>query len=146
MEAFVALSQLVEMNLFLLNPCREYWSDIVSENQMQRIRRKYPPSADTAAELHLEEGNRLLASMGTHGKDFFTVISGFDFQTHENYQDPGCPHLLACIQSDILNLRDRKPAPDHLKDQSKHMAASETPAPFGYFDSGSLLSQPDARD
>ena len=129
-EAFVALSQLVEMNLFLLNPCREYWSDIVSEKQMQRIKRKYPPSADIATELHLEEGNRLLASMGTHGKDFFTVVSGFDFQMHADYQDPGCPHLLACIQSDILNLRDRKAAADHAKDQSKHIAASETPALF----------------
>jgi exodeoxyribonuclease V gamma subunit len=120
MEAFVALSQLVEMNLFLLNPCREYWSDIVSEKQMQRIRRRYPTSADTATDLHLEEGNRLLASMGTHGKDFFTVISGFDFKMHEDYQDPGCANLLACIQSDILNLRDRKVTADHAKDQSQH--------------------------
>ena len=118
MEAFVALSQLVEMNLFLLNPCREYWSDIASEKQIQRIRRKYPPSTDIAAELHLEEGNRLLASMGTHGKDFFNVISGFDFQIHENYQDSGCTNLLACIQSDILNLRARKTAADHDKGQS----------------------------
>jgi exodeoxyribonuclease V gamma subunit len=139
MEAFVALSQLVEMNLFLLNPCREYWSDIVSEKQMQRIRRKYPPSADTAAELHLEEGNRLLASMGTHGKDFFTVISAFDFQTHEDYRDPGCTHLLACIQSDILNLRDRKATADHPKDQSKPVAAPETPAPVCLDDSDTSI-------
>ena len=139
MEAFVALSQLVEMNLFLLNPCREYWSDIVSEKQMQRVRRNYPPSADTAAELHLEEGNRLLASMGTHGKDFFTVVSGFDFQTHADYQDPGCTHLLACIQSDILNLRDRKATAEHVKDQSKHTAASETPASFRLDDSDTSI-------
>ena len=138
-EAFVALSQLVEMNLFLLNPCREYWSDIVSEKQIQRIRRKYPPSADSAAELHLEEGNRLLASMGTHGKDFFTVISGFDFQTQENYQEPGCTHLLACIQSDILNLRDRKAEADHAKDQSKPMAASATLSPFRLDDSDTSI-------
>jgi exodeoxyribonuclease V gamma subunit len=139
MEAFVALSQLVEMNLFLLNPCREYWSDIVSEKQMQQIKKKYPSSADSATELHLEEGNRLLASMGTHGKDFFTVVSGFDFQMHADYQDPGCTHLLACIQSDILNLRDRKAAADHAKDQSKHMAASDTPAPFRLEDSDTSI-------
>ena len=139
MEAFVALSQLVEMNLFLLNPCREYWSDIVSEKQMQRIRRKYPPSADTAAELHLEEGNSLLASMGAHGKDFFSVVSGFDFQTHADYRDPGCTHLLECIQSDILNLRDRQATADHVKDQSKPMAASETPAPFRLDDSDTSI-------
>ncbi|MGD9059652.1 MAG: exodeoxyribonuclease V subunit gamma, partial [Desulfobacterales bacterium] len=33
LETFVALSQIVETNLFLLNPCREYWGDIVSEKQ-----------------------------------------------------------------------------------------------------------------
>jgi exodeoxyribonuclease V gamma subunit len=117
-EAFVALSHLVELNLFLLNPCREYWGDIISEKQMQRIKRKYPRSADIKAELHLEEGNRLLASMGTHGKDFFTVISGFDFEMHELCQDPECTDLLSCIQSDILNLRDRKAAQDSVADQS----------------------------
>ncbi len=130
MEAFAALSQLVDMNLFLLNPCREYWSNIVSERQMQRIRKKYPPSADTSAELHLEEGNRLLASMGTHGKDFFSVISDFDIQIQEIYQDPDCTNLLSCIQSDILNLRERKAAPDPIENQSKHMSASETLPPF----------------
>ncbi|MCK4987520.1 MAG: exodeoxyribonuclease V subunit gamma, partial [Desulfobacterales bacterium] len=118
MEAFVALSQRVEMNLFLLNPCREYWGDIVSEKQMQRIRRKYPRSANSTAELHLEEGNRLLASMGTHGKDFFTVISGFDFEMHEIYRDPECTDMLSCIQSDILNLRERKAAQSSGEDQS----------------------------
>ncbi len=117
-EAFVALSHLVELNVFLLNPCREYWGDIVSEKQMQRIKRKYPLSADITAELHLEQGNRLLASMGTHGKDFFTVISGFDFEMHETYQDPECTDLLSCIQSDILNLRDRKTAQGSAADQS----------------------------
>jgi exodeoxyribonuclease V gamma subunit len=108
LEAFFALSKHIELNLFLLNPCREYWGDIVSEKQMQHIKRKYPHAADTATELHLEQGNRLLASMGTHGKDFFTVISGFDSEMHEIYQDPEPTDLLSCIQSDILNLRERR--------------------------------------
>ncbi|MGD9183424.1 MAG: exodeoxyribonuclease V subunit gamma, partial [Desulfobacterales bacterium] len=135
MQAFVALSQVIDMNLFLLNPCREYWSDIVSEKQMQKIKRKYSPSADFTAELHLEEGNRLLASMGSHGKDFFSVISGFDFQMHENYQDPGCTHLLACIQSDILNLRDRQATADYVKDQRGRMQATGTLPPVCLDDS-----------
>ena len=109
-ETFVALSQRIEMNLFLLNPCREYWGDIVSEKQMQRIRRRYPQSSDITSKLHLEKGNRLLASMGTHGKDFFTVITGFDFDMQETYQDPKRDNLLSCIQSDILNLRERNGA------------------------------------
>ena len=129
-ETLAALSQLVDLNLFLLNPCREYWSDIFSERQMQRIRKKYPPSADTNTALHLQEGNRLLASMGTHGQDFFSVISDFDIQIQEFYQDPGCTNLLSCIQSDILNLRERKAEAGSIENQSKHSSAPETLLPF----------------
>jgi exodeoxyribonuclease V gamma subunit len=118
MEALFALSQRLELNFFLLNPCREYWGDIVSEKQMQHMRRKYPQATDVSTELHLEEGNRLLASMGTHGKDFFTVISGFDFEMHEIYQDPECTDLLSCIQSDILNLRERRAEQSSVDDRS----------------------------
>ena len=124
LETFVALSQVVETNVFLLNPCREYWGDIVSEKQMQRIRRTYSRSTGVPTELHLEEGNRLLASMGAHGKDFHTVISGFDFHMHESYQDPGCTNLLSCIQSDILNLRERRQAQSGADDQADHLAAA----------------------
>jgi exodeoxyribonuclease V gamma subunit len=123
-EALVALSHLVELNLFLLNPCREYWGDIVSEKQMQHVRRKYPQSVDITAELHLEQGNRLLASMGTHGKNFFTVMSGFDFEMHEIYQDPECTHLLSCIQSDILNLRERKAAQGPMSDPGDELTSA----------------------
>ena len=111
LETFAVLSQVVETNVFLLNPCQEYWGDIVSEKQMQRIRRTFAHSADVEKELHLEEGNRLLASMGAHGEDFNTVISNFECEMHENYEDPGRTNLLSCIQSDILNLRDRRLAP-----------------------------------
>ncbi|MGD8797124.1 MAG: exodeoxyribonuclease V subunit gamma [Desulfobacterales bacterium] len=124
LETFAALSEVVETNLYLLNPCQEYWGDIVSQKQMQRIQRTYAHSAEVATELHLEEGNRLLASMGSHGRDFHTVISGFDFQIHENYQDPGCTTLLSCIQSDILNLRDRRPIPASTNNQDDSMTAT----------------------
>jgi exodeoxyribonuclease V gamma subunit len=63
------------------------------------------------------------------------VISGFDFQMHENYQDPGCTHLLACIQSDILNLRDRQATADHVKDQRGRMQATGTLPPVCLDDS-----------
>ncbi|MGD9056268.1 MAG: exodeoxyribonuclease V subunit gamma [Desulfobacterales bacterium] len=123
LETFAALSEVVETNVYLLNPCQEYWGDIVSQKQMQRIQRSYSHSAEIITELHLEEGNRLLASMGAHGKDFHTVISSFDFQINQNYQDPGCTTLLSCIQSDILNLRDRRPAPSSSDEQGESLTA-----------------------
>ncbi len=122
LEAFVAFSQLSEINLFILNPCREYWGDIVSEKQMQQIKKKYPRRSDMTAALHLAEGNRLLASMGAHGKNFFTLINSFNFQTHEIYDDPNCSNLLSCIQSDILNLRQRSAATTDAKNQKADLA------------------------
>ncbi len=82
------------------------------------MKRKYPQTADIATELHLDEGNCLLASMGKHGRDFFTAISSFDFEMHETYQDPGCTNLLSCIQSDILNLRERRATKGDTEDQA----------------------------
>ncbi|MGD9122597.1 MAG: exodeoxyribonuclease V subunit gamma, partial [Desulfobacterales bacterium] len=123
LETFAALSEVVETNLFLLNPCQEYWGDIVSQKQIQRIKRTYSHSTEAMTELHLEEGNRLLASMGSHGRDFHTVISSFDFQINEDYQDPGCTTLLSCIQSDILNLKDRRPAPVGTNNQEDALTA-----------------------
>jgi exodeoxyribonuclease V gamma subunit len=67
------------------------------------------------------------------------VVSGFDFQMHADYQDPGCPHLLACIQSDILNLRNRQAVADHDTDQPKPMAASEKTEPFRLDDSDTSI-------
>ena len=124
LETFAALSEVVETNVYLLTPCQEYWGDIVSQKQKQRIRRTYLHSAEVVTELHLEEGNRLLASMGSHGKDFHTVISSFDFQINEKYQDPECTSLLSCIQSDILNLRDRRPVPAITNDPNDSMTAT----------------------
>jgi exodeoxyribonuclease V gamma subunit len=130
LEAFIALSQLIETNLFILNPCREYWGDIVSEKQMQKIKKKYSRSADMTAALHLEEGNRLLASMGAHGKNFFTVINHFDFRLHEIYDDPGCINLLSCIQSDILNLRGRQATIADGKNLPNQFAGPARPQPI----------------
>jgi exodeoxyribonuclease V gamma subunit len=107
LHLFEGLSRLTEVNLFLLNPCREYWGDIVSERDFGRIasRREAPPFSPE--ELFLEKGNPLLASTGALGKDFFELLTSFDHDESTFFRDPGDTHLLACIQSDILNLRDR---------------------------------------
>ena len=140
LQAFDALSQLIEINLFFLNPCREYWGDIVSEKQMQQIKKKYPRSAAMNTALHLEEGNRLLASMGAHGKDFFTLINSFNFQMHEIYKDPGCANMLCGIQSDILNLRERRETSADAENQrTNHLNGPVRPLPIRIDDSDTSI-------
>jgi exodeoxyribonuclease V gamma subunit len=114
LEIFSALSNFINLNFFILNPCKEYWTDIVSGRQHQKIRKKMPYTADISAHLHVEEGNRLLASMGNLGKDFFRLLDNLNAEFHELFVDLTCDDMLSCIQSDILNLKKRSAAtPDH---------------------------------
>ena len=41
MKIFSALSRHISVNLFLMNPCREFWSDIVSNREKKHIRKTY---------------------------------------------------------------------------------------------------------
>jgi exodeoxyribonuclease V gamma subunit len=108
LQAFAELSRVVEINIFLMDPCREYWADIVSDREIKKIRRKFPGVAENIKWYHFERGNQLLASMGTLGREFFELISGLACEIREQFEDPGERTFLARIQSDILNLRDRE--------------------------------------
>ncbi|MCS7337550.1 MAG: exodeoxyribonuclease V subunit gamma [Verrucomicrobiae bacterium] len=108
LELLAALAALSELHLFLLQPCKHYWGDILTRREADRLLKAAGRDAGAAAELHLETGNRLLASMGRLGRSFLNlVIDAGDWQHHEQFVDPGEDTLLHAIQSDILNLRDR---------------------------------------
>lgn len=119
LQALAALSQVMSVDLYQLNPCREYWADIVSRGEEKRRRRLLPAAAGppAAEDLHWEQGNRLLASMGAQGRAFHRLIGNFDPLTDEDFQDNDGHDLLAAVQDDILNLRnhpaaeDRRPSP-----------------------------------
>ena len=110
MRTFAALSRNVQVNLFLLEPCQEFWGYISSEREQEKALKKHGKGASAAAELHLERGNRLLASMGQLGRDFLHLVQDTgEWQETDSplFFDPGEQTVLTCIQSDILNLRDR---------------------------------------
>ena len=107
MQVLAAISQYIEVNLFLMNPCQEYWADIVSGREMKRFTGREKKKKARPEELHLEKGNSLLASMGALGRDFFDLITTLGCEEHESFESPGDSSLLKGIQSDILNLVDR---------------------------------------
>ncbi|MBW2207912.1 MAG: exodeoxyribonuclease V subunit gamma, partial [Deltaproteobacteria bacterium] len=102
MEALSAIAQWTEVNLFLMNPCREYWGDILSDREMMRAGSGVVHEHD----LHMEKGNSLLASLGTLGREFFDLINEFPSEDAPSFEDPGTDSLLCRIQSDILNLHE----------------------------------------
>lgn len=152
LEILAALSRRVPVHLFVLNPCRAYWFDIVTEKRMYQYLDQLPggpgsgprmPAADSFAldgedrtegaganndlcplglvspvdgktgivgsfsgDLHLEQGNPLLAAMGTQGRHFLSLAYERAADDREAFEDPGETTLLSCIQSDILQLQE----------------------------------------
>jgi exodeoxyribonuclease V gamma subunit len=100
LELLAALGRYLEVNFFLLNPCREYWGDIVSGKEMARLHQRQGESAL----LFREEGNPLLASLGQLGRDFFNMLQELDCREVERFEPAEGGSLLATIQNDILEL------------------------------------------
>jgi exodeoxyribonuclease V gamma subunit len=109
---FQVLGHHADVHLFLQNPCREYWGDIRSAGDVARRAVENPQGAAL-----LDIGNGLLASLGRQGRDAFDLLAEIEgARETESFIEPGERTLLAALQSDILNLRDRTPpmaiAPD----------------------------------
>ncbi len=111
LQALVALSAVMTVDLYQLNPCREFWADIVSQREEKRLRRPGSESAAIIADegLHREEGNRLLASMGSQGRTFHRLIDELDMPVMDDFQLNPANTLLAAIQNDILLLKNHPP-------------------------------------
>jgi exodeoxyribonuclease V gamma subunit len=101
-----ALSRHCEVNLFLMNPAKDYWADIASDREIARrtVREK---RIYTARELHYERQNALLASMGKMGQEFFELIEDLEEAgSAQEFEQPSSSHLLSLVQSDIFNLSE----------------------------------------
>ena len=104
-DIFLKIAQRAEVNLYYLNPCREYWEYAYSEKQILRFTKEGLSDDDQ----YYEHGNSLLASMGSAGREFFSLLLSSIGDTGEDlFFDPGDRTLLSSVQSDILNLRQRK--------------------------------------
>jgi len=106
MALLSALARLIPVHLFVMNPCREFWGDIVSGREGFRKSTAPAASAIRLEDLHLEKGNSLLASMGTLGRDYFDLLETLEAHTVEAFEAPGEETLLSTLQSHILNLKD----------------------------------------
>ncbi|KKK90636.1 hypothetical protein LCGC14_2721020, partial [marine sediment metagenome] len=130
LQVFSELSRMITVNLFLMNPCREYWADIVSDRGIKKIKGRYEDEPFPEDSLHLERGNRLLASMGLMGKNFFSRINEFDCETIEKFEAWDDESLLSTLHGDILSLIDRpgsKPAHEAPYDRSIQFHSCHSP-------------------
>jgi len=107
LEMFEALAPHSQISFYLLQPCAQWWGYISSDHETEKSLKRTGRKSESVSELHIERGNRLLASLGQQGRDFLNLIHEFEWTEHERSEDSGEDTLLHCVQSDILNLRDR---------------------------------------
>ncbi|MFZ5564934.1 MAG: exodeoxyribonuclease V subunit gamma, partial [Thermodesulfobacteriota bacterium] len=86
MQVLAALSELIDIRLFVLNPCREYWGDILSGFELKREEARADRLHIDREDRHLEPGNSLLASMGMVARDFFSILSGTEHQERSSFE------------------------------------------------------------
>jgi exodeoxyribonuclease V gamma subunit len=131
-EVLSLLARQCAVNLFLLNPCREYWGDLLSRQEEKGLR-KMAGRGTAALARPLEGWNPLLAAWGQMGREFLDLLLDQDPVQREDFHEPAPISLLARLQADILNLRagDREqrirldPLDDSLQVQVAHSPMRE---------------------
>jgi len=121
LEALQAVSSLCQVLLFVHNPCRHFWADIIEDRELLRIEHaRHTPKASMPESLDPEflhqHVNPLLAAWGKQGRDYIGLLYGYDQpDTYENdfaqidlFEDfiaPGTEGmLLQQVQQAILDL------------------------------------------
>lgn len=101
-----AISAHIDVHFFLLNPCRNFWGDIVDDRRRLRVLQQNPDAA-----TYLDKGNPLLASWGRLGRDFLTLVHDSELALDlEAWVEPEPECLLDWIKRDVLELHDRQQA------------------------------------
>ena len=99
LEFFHHLSAFVAVTLYLPNPCREYWGQIVRGRTIGRIAIEHPEQVS-----YFDTGNRLFAALAQHGRTFFNAVLERGETGAEVFIEPDSSRLLGRIQRAILDL------------------------------------------
>lgn len=112
---FKLISLYSTVKLYLLNPSRYYWGDILTDNQARYYKSRNRTSGVRSD--YFDEGSKLLRSFGACGIDFLkTLYTGEDCSVHEEdyYREVPPQTLLRSIQNDLLNWSDCDSAAEYL--------------------------------
>ncbi|MBI4754017.1 MAG: exodeoxyribonuclease V subunit gamma [Betaproteobacteria bacterium] len=108
LDILAGLGEWIDVDIHHLNPCREYWADIVPEAELARRRLDTPDAAAL-----LDVGHPLLAAWGRQRGDALGLLAerlGEEGVASAEYFDPpAADTLLARLQGDILDLRPPPP-------------------------------------
>jgi exodeoxyribonuclease V gamma subunit len=112
-QAFAAIAERLELHIYALNPCREFWEDALSDAEVRRAlrRSRAHPEEDPFA-LTAEVDNPLLRAWGKPGREHLALLDQMTgWHGRSEFEDPGEGTLLARIQSAILRRAPIAPGP-----------------------------------
>ncbi|HWV18073.1 MAG TPA: exodeoxyribonuclease V subunit gamma [Rhodocyclaceae bacterium] len=102
LDIFKRLGRHIDVSFYLLNPCREYWGDLVTDRALARAALETPEALPL-----LETGHPLLGSLGQVTRASFERLAGEN--DVELFVEAGEGALLDILQGDILDMRRRPP-------------------------------------
>uniref|UniRef100_UPI002FC8932B exodeoxyribonuclease V subunit gamma n=1 Tax=Aromatoleum sp. TaxID=2307007 RepID=UPI002FC8932B len=110
-----ALAAWVEVRLYVLNPCREYWFEIVEPRRLAWL-------VGRQQDLYFETGNRLLAAWGRQTQSHVDLLFEGDgaAEVDDSLFVPAAGDtLLARLQNAVLDLVDPEPGSVALADDDR---------------------------
>jgi exodeoxyribonuclease V gamma subunit len=110
LKALEMLSRHAEVRLYLQNPCREYWADILDERSQAHRRARWRAKGQTDISSLMDLGNPLLAANGQMAQVLVDQLLELDVQSKDLFKTPSAPGLLGQLQKDILELYDARQA------------------------------------
>ncbi|MBA6420748.1 exodeoxyribonuclease V subunit gamma [Pseudomonas sp. 5Ae-yellow] len=131
LEALAVIGRFSQVLLGVLNPCQFHWGDIVADQDLLRHqyrRQQRRPGAPVQLDdstLH-QHAHPLLAAWGKQGRDYINLLDQHDERAAyearfaainggrvDLFDEPQGSHLLAQLQSDILELRPLTETREH---------------------------------
>ncbi|MDR1063882.1 MAG: exodeoxyribonuclease V subunit gamma [Azoarcus sp.] len=125
LETLRTLARVMDVHLYVLNPCREYWFDIVDMRRLSWLARRQ-------RDLFLDGGNKLLAAWGKQTQAHIESLYEGEHPALEETAFAPHParHLLAQLQNAILDLRELEAGSLRLDDNDRsievHLCHSRT--------------------
>ena len=109
LDALRSASTRMDIHLYMLSPCREFWADTRSP------RERACAASDEAADGYYEEGNELLSYWGRPARDMQAMLAeelGVGAPDDDaTYGEPEAGTRLGVVQGDILELRSAAESP-----------------------------------
>ncbi len=107
LQFFSALANEMDVYLFFLNPCQEYWGDQISEKEKARQLKQRGADRLKLEEEYFRTSNSLLASWGKSGREYLNLLIDQGASSDDSlFEEPGGGSLLQALQSDLLHLRE----------------------------------------